>query len=150
MSSWVWPTSRNPTYFFWKAFQTIHTDQLLSKCGSILFSFHVWIHMNVFVVCSTFSQHICFLILGSRAFMLHLPCMILRFLSPLCGLNTNLNQGPSSWSFSLPMDYCIVILHQGWDKMPLCILMDTVILEVISSGTSKFVHVTGIYVTTLI
>ena len=37
----------------------------------------------------------------------------LRFLSPVCGLSTNPNQGPSSWSFSSSLVYFVVVLRQG-------------------------------------
>ena len=56
------------------------------------------------------------------------------------GLSINPKQGPSSWSFSPWMVYFAVILCRGCDKRPLCDLMDTVILEGRSYGTSKFVQ----------
>ena len=76
----------------------------------------IWIHLT----------------LGSGALSMHLLYMIMRFLSPLSGLSTN----PNPWSFSSLMVYFIVMLCQGWDRRPLCILMDTIILEGISCGIS--------------
>ena len=71
---------------------------------------------------------------------MHLLCRILRSLSSMCGLNINLS--PSSWmlSFTLSIVYFVVVIRRGWDKMPLCIFLDLVILEEISYGISKFVH----------
>ena len=72
---------------------------------------------------------------------MHFLHKILRFISPLCGLSTNPNQGPSSWSLSSSMINFVVALHQGWDKRPLHILMDTIILEgILSYGPSKFIQ----------
>lgn len=56
-------------------------------------SFHEWICISVFLVCSTFSQDMCFLI-GIESSSMHLLREILSYLSPLCTLNTNSNQRP--------------------------------------------------------
>ena len=71
---------------------------------------------------------------------MHLLRMNLRFLSPMCGLSTNPNQGPSSWLI-FPLMVCFVVAHhQGSDTRPLCVSTDMLILEGVSCRTSKFIQ----------
>ena len=86
---------------------------------NIVLSFHVRMCVNVFVACSTFSWHMCFLVLWFGFFLMHLLHKILRFLSSLCNLRMKPNQGLSSWYVSLLMVYFVVALRWKWDRRPL-------------------------------
>lgn len=106
------------------------------KITNIVSSFHEWLCIDVFVVCSTLIPTHVFLDIwigrSSNANSLHVfeVSMI-----PICRF--------SSRSFPMSMDYFPVVLHLGWDMRQLCLSMDTVILEGIRWEISKFVQSYG-------
>lgn len=86
-------------------FEFLNTFKSLQILFGILLRFHVWINL-LFV---PHFPNTC--VSRYWALLMHLLCMISRSLIPLFGLSTNLNQGPSSWSSSLPMVRQKAIIH---------------------------------------